>query len=303
MSGRIVELSQNGRSLHLERGFLAVREDGDNVGRIPIDDVDAVLATAQGVSWSNKALAALAARGVPVSILGSDFSPVAALLPLQGHHDQGRRMRAQADAARPTRKRLWAELVKAKIGAQADALERAGFDVMRLKTLRAEVRSGDPENREALAAQWYWPRMLGEDFRRDRTTGPANAMLNYGYAVLRAGAARAIVAAGLHPALSLHHISDGDSLALADDVMEPFRPAIDLVVRTLTEEGADKMTVEVKKDLVGVLAADVETAAGRTPIGHALVRICQSLATVFMGGAKKLDLPASCLPIPAELDL
>jgi CRISPR-associated protein Cas1 len=307
MTGRIIEIAQDGRSVHLERGFLAVREDGETVGKVALDDVDAVLASAHGVMWSNRALAALSERGVPVVILGSDFTPASALLPVRGHHDQGRRMRAQAEATRPTRKRLWGEIVRAKIGAQADALEAIGRDALRLRNLRADVRSGDPDNREAVAAQVYWLMMMGEGFRRDRDARAVNAMLNYGYAVLRAGAARAIVAAGLHPALSVHHVSDGDALSLADDVMEPFRPAVDLIARSLDREGADMTQRETKAALVAVLAADIRTEAGRTPLSQVMVRACQNMAASFMrsGGTKDwgMGLPPSCLPVSPELDL
>ena len=132
-------------------------------------------------------------------------------------------------------------------------------------------------------------------------------MLNYGYAVLRAGAARAIVSAGLHPALSVHHVSDGDALSLADDVMEPFRPAVDLIARSLDREGADMTQRETKAALVAVLAADIRTEAGRTPVSQVMVRACQNMATSFMrsGGTKDwgMGLPRSCLPVPPELDL
>ena len=307
MTGRIVEIAQDGRSVHLERGFLAVREGSETVGRVALDDVDAVLATTHGVVWSNRVLAALSERGAPVVILGADYAPAAALLPMRGHHDQGRRMRAQAEASRPVRKRLWAELVRAKITAQIDALETLGHDAGRLRRLRSEVRSGDPDNREAAAAQAYWPILMGRDFRRDRNAGGVNAMLNYGYAILRAGAARAIVAAGLHPALSLHHVSDGDALALADDVMEPFRPAVDLIAHSLAQGGATMDERETKGALVAVLAADIRTEVGRTPLAQVMVRLCQNMAASFCRASGERDrglcLPASCLPVLPELDL
>lgn len=303
MPGQIIELAQNGRSLHLERGFLAVREGGETIGRVPIDDIDAVLATAHGIMWSNKALAALSARGVPVVIMADDFTPASALLPLRGHHDQGRRMRAQADASKPLRKRAWADLVRAKIDAQAATLDAIGQPSGRLQRLRGEVRSGDTTNREALAAQAYWPLMMGADFRRARAGSDANGMLNYGYAVLRAAAARAVVAAGLHPALSVHHVSDGDAFALADDIMEPFRPAVDLVVRDLKSDEVTMDDREAKSTLTGILQADYRTEAGRTPLSHCLVRTAQSLAALYLGATEALELPRSALPLPPELDL
>ena len=225
------------------------------------------------------------------------------LIPLAGHHNQGRQMRAQADAKTPLRKRLWADLVRAKIRAQAEVLALTDQPTERLLRLASEVRSGDTTNREAAAAQAYWPALFGPEFRRDRASGNTNAMLNYGYAVLRAAAARAIVAAGLHPSLSLHHVSDGDALSLADDVMEPFRPAIDLAVFDLVRSGANMDTFGTKADLVAVLQTDYETSKGRTPLAQALVRLCQSLACCFNGEARKLDLPDSPVPLAKEFDL
>jgi CRISP-associated protein Cas1 len=291
--GRIIELSVNGRSLHLDRGFLSVRENDTVIGKVAIGDVDAVIASAQGVTWSGKALAALAERGAPIVFIGSDFHPSALLLPLAGHHDQGRRMRAQASAKEPLKKQLWAAIVKRKIDAQHAALREIGAD--------CERRSGDSTNREAAAAQAYWPLLLGADFRRSDPSANANAFLNYGYAVLRAAAARAVVAAGLHPTLSLHHVSDGDAFSLADDLMEPFRPAIDLVARDLTKANADMAAPETKRALVGVLEADYETAAGRSPLSVALVRFAQSLGSCFLGESKILEFPVSRIPLPREL--
>lgn len=303
MSGRILEISQNGRSLHLERGFIAIREDGKALGRVPIDDIDAVIASAHGITWSNKALSALSAQGSPVVILGENFHPASIIMPISGHHDQGRRMRAQAGAKLPLRKRLWADLVRAKIKAQSAALEQIGLSTTRLDIIRSEVRSGDTSNREAAAAQAYWPAIMANKFHRNDSTNPANGMLNYGYAVLRASTARAIVAAGLHPSLSVHHVSDGDAFALADDLMEPFRPTVDLVVRDLVKTGLTMEAPETRPRLVSTLNADFRTQNGRTPLSHCLVRLAQSLSDAFSQSAGHLNLPQTSLPLPAELDL
>lgn len=303
MSGRILEIAQNGRCVHLERGFIAIREDGKALGRVPIDDIDAVIASAHGITWSNKALSALSAQGSPVVILGENFHPASIIMPISGHHDQGRRMRAQASAKLPLRKRFWADLIKAKIKAQSAALEQIGIPTTRLSTIQREVRSGDTSNREAAAAQAYWPAIMARGFHRNDCANPANAMLNYGYAVLRAGTARAIVAAGLHPSLSVHHVSDGDAFALADDLMEPFRPTVDLVVRDLVKAGLTIEAPEARPRLVATLGADFRTQNGRTPLSHCLVRLAQSLSEAFKQGAGHLNLPQTSLPIPAELDL
>jgi len=299
MVGQILELARTGLAVHKRRGFLAVDADGQEVGRVGLEDIEAVLAASPGVMWSNTALAELAARSVPVMILGQNFAPVAVVLPLSGHHAQGERFRAQADAPRPLRKQAWAAMVRHKIAAQAEALERSGAPSERLHRLMVAVRSGDPDNREAQAAQAYWPLLMGKDFRRDRDAEGANALLNYGYAVLRAATARAIVASGLHPSLSLHHRSGGDALALADDLMEPFRPTIDLAVHRLAANGIARAE-DAREELIACLNADFPTRNGATPLSHVLLRLARSLAASFLDRKLRLDFPAR--PLPDEAD-
>jgi CRISPR-associated protein Cas1 len=299
MVGRILELTAPGLSVHKRRGFLAVDTDGGEAGRIAFDDLEAVLVASPGMVWSNSALAELAARQVPVMVLGHDFNPVAVVLPLNGHFQQAHRIRAQADASLPFRKQAWATLVRHKITAQAEALERVNEPSERLRRLATAVRSGDPDNREAQAAQAYWPSMIDKAFRRDREASGANALLNYGYAVLRAATARAIVSAGLHPSLSLHHRSGGDALALADDLMEPFRPTVDLIVRGLCAEGITEVA-EARGALVASLAADFPTPQGASPLSQVLVRLAQSLAQSCESGRLRLVFPDRPIPIAAE---
>jgi CRISPR-associated protein Cas1 len=298
MVGRILELTKPGLSVHKRRGFLAVDTSDGEAGRIAFDDVEAVLVASPGMVWSNTALAELADRQVPVMVLGNNFNPVAVVLPLNGHFQQAHRIRAQADASLPFRKQAWATLVRHKIAAQAEALERVNEPSERLRRLATAVRSGDPDNREAQAAQAYWPLMLGRSFRRDRDTSGANALLNYGYAVLRAATARAIVAAGLHPSLPVHHRSGGDALALADDLMEPFRPTIDLIVRRLCAEGITEVA-EARDALVASLAADFPTSQGASPLSQVLVRLAQSLAQSCETGKLRLVFPDRPIPIAA----
>jgi CRISPR-associated protein Cas1 len=300
MPGRIIEITEAGHSLHRERGFLAVRSERSTVGRVALDEIDAVLVSTPSLTWSNSALSALAEHGVPVLIVGPNFNPVCLFTTLVGVHDQGARIEAQAAASKPLRKRLWRDVVRAKILAQAAALELVNGPSARLRMLSAQLRSGDPENLEAQAAAVYWPALMGTDFTRSNSAKPANTLLNYGYAVLRAAMARAVVAAGLHPSLSLHHQSGGNGLRLADDLMEPFRPAIDLVVRDLIMAGVQTVTPEAKRQLVTVLQADYETESGRSPLSVAALTLAQSLDSVFRGRRNTLNFPSSKLPITAE---
>lgn len=297
MLGRIVEISGEGRRLSLYRGFLEISGPDGLLGQVPLDDIEAVIASTPAVSYTNQALTALAERGAPVVICGRNFTPSAFLLPIDGHHAQGERFEAQAGAKLPVRKRLWAEIVKAKVAAQASTLERVGGNPLPLRQLISRVRSGDAGNIEAQAAQKYLPAMFGDAFRRDRSADGINAALNYGYTVLRAATARSIVAAGLHPSLGLHHVSKGSSLRLADDLMEPFRPAVDLIVHGIANRDPVELDPPTKRKLAGVLHADYPTAEGVSPMSNVMTRLAQSLAQIFLGERQRLLWPAEPVPL------
>lgn len=297
MLGQIIEIEGEGRRIALERGFLAISGPDGPLGKAPLDDVEALILSNPAVNLTGQAIAALAERGAPVVICGRNFRPAAYLLPVDGHHAQGDRVEAQAQASRPLRKRLWAQIVRAKIAAQAAAVARHGLNAAPIAVLAAQVRAGDPTNLEALAAQRYFPLMFGAEFRRAREAGGVNAQLNYGYTVLRAATARAIVAAGLHPSLSLMHRSRGDALRLADDLMEPFRPSVDLIVKQLAQEAVDEVSTSAKRRLAAVLHQDFRTEEGVTPLSNLLARLAVSLGQAFTGDRAKLFLPLDPSPL------
>lgn len=297
MIGRVVEVAEDGRHLAKARGFLTVSERGEEVGRVPLDDIAAVIATAHGLTYSNSLLVALAERCAPLVVCAANFRPAAVLWSADGHHEQAGRMADQAAAGKPLKKRLWAQIVSAKIKSQGATLEAVDAAHGGFHLLSRKVRSGDPDNVEAQAARRYWPLLFGADFRRDRASPGANAMLNYVYTVLRAGAARAVMAAGLHPSLGLAHRQRGNPFALADDLMEPFRPLADLLVYDLIDQGAQQVDRETKPILARILITDMSTAEGATPVGACLQKLALSLARCFAGEAKALDLPRRTLPL------
>ncbi len=297
MIGRVVEIAEDGRHLARSRGFLTVESEGREIGRVPLDDLAAVVASAHGITYSNDLLVALAERCVPLVLCAANFRPAGFLWTADGHHEQGGRMSDQAAASKPLRKRLWAQIVSAKIECQGATLEAAGAPHRGFRLLARSVRSGDPENVEAQAARRYWRLLFGDDFRRDRGAGGVNAMLNYAYTVLRAGAARAIMASGLHPSLGLAHRQRGNSFALADDLMEPFRPVADLLVHDLARGGTRDVDKETKPVLARVLVTDMSTPRGVSPVGLCLQRLAQSAARCFAGEARTLELPRKTLPL------
>jgi len=299
MFGRVVEIAEDGRHLSMTRGFMQVSAGGTEIGRVPLDDIGVVLANAHGLTYSNNLLIELAQRGAGVVLCGANHRPVAWLWPVEGHHTQAARMRAQLSAAAPLKKRLWQVLVRAKVMQQGATLAALGRPSGGFQLLARQVRSGDPDNVEAQAARRYWPLLFGNDFRRDAEAGGINAMLNYGYAILRAAMARAAVAAGLHPSIGVHHSNQYNSLCLIDDLMEPFRPLVDLVAARLLASGHGEVSRETKRYLAGLTALDMRTAEGTTPVGTCLERLAVSLARAFESGTPSLDLPLA--PLPLEL--
>jgi CRISPR-associated protein Cas1 len=247
MRERIVEIAENGRFLSCRDGFLLVGEKGIEIGRIPLDDVLGVVATASGVTFSRALVDALASRGASFVLCGHNFVPTAWLVPMIGHHAQGERLRAQAAVSMPVRKRAWQELVRAKLRWQGAALAAVGAPDAPLLSLISGVKSGDSSNTEAQGARRYWKLLFGGEFQRDVDAPGINGFLNYGYAVLRATAARAVAGAGLHPGLGIFHSSHKNPMPLADDLMEPFRPIIDATVKIGFSDVGEKLTPELKR--------------------------------------------------------
>lgn len=306
MIGRIVEVADDKRHLFLSRGFLVVQDtEGDRkeLGQVPMDDIAAVIANAHGLSYTNNLLVALAERCAPFVLCAANHNAVGMVLPIEGNYQQAKRYDAQIAAALPLIKRLWAEIVKSKLQQQAAALEAACVPHVPLQALVRKVRSGDPDNFEAQGARRYWGLLFGDSFRREQNGGGLNALLNYGYTVLRAATARAVVAAGLHPTVGLHHSNEGNAMRLVDDLMEPFRPVIDLKVWQLNKQGESEVTPETKRALVHTLYDDMQTSAGATPVMVCTQKLATSLAQVFMGERDKLDLPLPGLPISLAASL
>jgi CRISPR-associated protein Cas1 len=306
MIGRIVEVADDKRHLFLSRGFLVVQDtEGERkeLGQVPLDDIVAVIANAHGLSYTNNLLVALAERCAPFVLCAANHNAVGMVLPIEGNYQQAKRYDAQIAANQPLIKRLWADIVKSKLQQQAAALEAAGSPFMPLQALVRKVRSGDPDNLEAQGAKRYWGLLFGDNFRRDQQGSGINGMLNYGYTVLRATTARSIVAAGLHPTIGLHHSNEGNAMRLVDDLMEPFRPVIDLKVWQLQKHGENMITPETKRALVRTLYDDMQTNAGATPVMVCTQKLATSLAQVFLGEKEKLDLPLPGLPISLAASL
>ncbi len=294
---QIVDISQDGRHLSRDRGFLKVEADGAVLGRIPLDQIAAVIVHSHGVTWSNSLLVELADRGAPVVLCAANHQPRAILCSLQGHHQQNARMRAQWDAPQPLIKQAWKKVVTAKIRMQSAALAAIGQPAAPLDQIARGVQSGDSGNAEAQAARVYWPLMMGKTFRRDADLPDINALLNYGYTVLRAATARAVVAAGLHPTIGLFHSNRANAFALADDLMEPFRPLVDLTARAIAARTGPEVTPEAKRRMADLIALDLPLTGETSPVSVALSRLATSLAQSFEARHLALALPEAPSPL------
>lgn len=288
---QIVDIATDGRHLSRDRGFLKVSEGEAEIGRTPLDQIAAVIVHAHGTTWSMSLLTELADRGAPVVLCGTNHAPKSVLLPIEGNHAQGARMRAQWQAKAPLIKQAWKQVVTAKVQMQAAALDAIGASPAPLHMMLRKITSGDSTNIEAQAARYYWPRMMGPDFRRDAGRGDENALLNYGYTVLRAATARAVVAAGLHPTIGLFHSNRSNAFALADDLMEPFRPLVDCAVRTIAANHGVMVDTNAKQTLARLIATDLPLGEGITPVSLVLIKLATSLGQSLEEGKLRLALP------------
>ncbi|MBV2208966.1 MAG: type II CRISPR-associated endonuclease Cas1 [Thermomonas sp.] len=291
MIGRVVEIAGDSRYLHKERGFLVVSHRGAEQGRVPLDDIAALICNAHGLVYSNNLLVALVERGCPIVLCGKNHMPAGIICAVDSHHRQGARLDAQAAASLPTKKRLWQELIRKKLGMQAATLGAYGLPEPPLRALIPKVTSGDARNMEGVGARRYWRLLFGHHFRREQDGEGINAMLNYGYTVLRATVARHLLATGLHPGMPLHHANDANALRLVDDVMEPFRPLVDAQVRQLADLGRYDVDTPNKRELSLMMARGIQTEEGLSPVSVAIERLCVSLAQVFEKQRKHLALP------------
>lgn len=288
---RIVDISSDNLHLGVHRGFLTVTKDRECIGRVPLDDIGGLITHAHGLTWSNSVFVRLSERNIPVVICASNHAPVTCLWPIEGHHLQGARLRAQADMKQPFKKQAWRRIVSAKIGMQGAVLRSAGQQAGAFDRMAQKVRSGDPDNLEAQAARRYWPLLMGNAFRRDRDGAGMNGLLNYGYTVLRAILSRAICAAGLHPTLGLHHTNQNNAFALADDLMEPYRPLVDRMASNLARTGQVEVDSRAKQALAGLGTLDLDTADGLSPLSVQVSRFVHSLAKSMVSGTPDLDPP------------
>jgi CRISPR-associated endonuclease cas1, NMENI subtype len=263
---------------------------------IPIEDIGVVVLDNRRITITSSVLEALLENNAAVITCDQRSMPVGLLLPLCGNTTQNERFRDQLDASVPLKKQLWQQTVRQKIQNQAYVLAQVtGKEEKAMNVWTDNVRSGDPDNIEARAAAYYW-RYLFPDiptFVRGREGEPPNNLLNYGYAILRAVIARALVGSGLLPTLGIHHHNRYNAYCLADDIMEPYRPYVDqLVIEIIRKvDNYALLTKEIKMELLGIPMLDVVIAGKRSPLMIAAQQTTASLYKCFSGELRRISYP------------
>lgn len=268
--------------------------DGTPKRQIPIEEVGIVVLEHQQITITNGLLAKLSERKVAVVSCNAQHLPNGLFFPLTGHTEQTERIRHQMEATIPLKKNLWQQTVASKIRNQAALLAEQGKESKRMEYLSKNVSSGDPDNYEGQAAAIYWKKIFDlPDFTRGQAGIPPNNLLNYGYAILRATVARALVSSGMLPNVGIWHHNKYNAFCLADDIMEPYRPYVDLVVSRLVEQQdeLDELTILFKKELLTIPALDVMIDGQKSPLMVAVSRTSSSLYECFAGTRRKILYP------------
>ena len=286
--------------LSLHNGQLVIKlekhdDEPEKQATIPIEDIGIVVLDHRQITLTHGVMAALLDNNASIVTCDAQHMPVGLMLPLEGHTVQQERFQDQLNSSQPLRKQLWQQTVQQKIRNQAALLaELHDIEVGNMTAWAANVHSGDSTNLEGRAAAFYWSHMFPSipDFTRSRDGKYPNALLNYGYAILRAVIARALVGSGLLPILGIHHHNRYNAYCLADDIMEPYRPYVDrLVVQTMAECCDVEVTTDIQRRLLTVPTIEVHISGQRSPLMVAASQTTASLARCFAGESRRVAYP------------
>jgi len=271
-------------------------DDNEIIKTVPIEDIGIIILDNRRITITSFAIESLLDNNAAIITCDSKSMPVGLLLPLAGNTLQNERFRHQLNASLPLRKQLWQQTIERKILNQSAVLNAVTNEEHKSMSLWASnVKSGDSENLEARAAAYYWKSLFSEeyDFTRERHGTEPNNLLNYGYAILRAVVARALVAAGLLPTLGIHHHNRYNAYCLADDIMEPYRPYVDQLVLQICnmEDDVSELSMGIKAKLLTIPTLDVRIDGHRSPLIIAVNTTAASLVKCFSGERKKLIYP------------
>ena len=285
-------------SLKLEQLVVRMPDSLDNmetVRTVPIEDIGILILDHKQITITQGLIEKLLDNNCALITCSSNHLPTGLMLPLYGNTIQNERFRYQLDASLPLRKQLWQQTIQAKISNQAALLKYATGSIHKnMQIWATEVRSGDSANMEARAAAYYWKTLFHDidGFVRGRDEDEPNNLLNYGYAIVRAIIARALVSSGLLPTLGIHHHNRYNAYCLADDIMEPYRPYVDKIVFDICMWGETfKLTPGLKRELLSIPTIDVIINDKRSPLMVAASTTTASLVKCFTGEMRKILYP------------
>ena len=268
------------------------KDSPDDKQTVPIEDLGVVLLENQQTSITLPLLNALAENEVQVVICNKKGMPNAIIQSMNSNNLQGETLKYQIACGEVLKKQLWKQVVEAKIKNQSALLDRVGENGNVLKPYYSNVKSGDIDNREGIAARIYFQHLFGDSFIRDRELPEINALLNYGYSILRAATCRAIVSSGLLPAIGIHHHNRSNAFPLADDLMEPFRPFVDEVVYDLAMRGELELSKDVKSELISILYVDTMYDKVKRPLSVGLSMTTSSMVKCLSKEMNILSMPS-----------
>ena len=274
-----------------DRQFVIHFKDDGSLRIVPVEDIGFVVLENQQIAVTVPLIAALSENNVAIVFCDNHLMPVALSLAFEGNSVQQEVLKNQLSASVPLNKNLWKQIIISKIENQAALLDKVNRDGSRLHRLAKDVKSGDSDNKEGIAARIYWQSLFGSGFYRSREGMPPNNLLNYGYSILRSAVARAIVGSGLNPGLGVFHRNRYNAFPLADDLMEPFRPFVDEIVFNLWESGVSEMNREIKASLLSVLSCDTIFNDECKPLMVGLSSSTASMVRCYSKDSAELVLP------------
>jgi len=293
MIKRVIDVSERA-FIHMKHKQLLIERDQETIAKIPIEDLGLVILQHRAIVLTQAVIIACQENNVVLVFCDKQHLPYSVILPISDANSLHTKVLIeQTKVPEPTRKRLWKQVVQFKIREQALTLKLLNKNSKPLEHLAKQVKTGDKENHEAQAAKKYWRLLMGDEFRRTPKSGEVNALLNYGYAIIRAIIARAIVGSGLHPALGLHHHNQYNGLCLADDLMEPFRPWVDYCVYQMVQSGQIlEVNIESKKILLGLLSESVIWKDKTLPFMVASHHVTANLKRAYSDNTVKMLFPS-----------
>ncbi len=300
-NNRIIDITEIAFHLHIENGLLVMENKANPNSKmtIPVSDIAVLIINNRQTTMTQAVISSLAKNKAFLIVSDERSMPISLMLPLSGHTLQTQRFISQVSASKPIQKRLWQQIVRTKIKAQADLLKSLYNNSYGLDFMVDQVKSGDITNLEAQAAQKYWKNLFQsfEFIREPQTGNPPNNLLDYGYAILRAIVARAIVSSGLNVTFGIHHHNRSNSFCLADDLMEPFRVLVDKVVYQIVKEKTENVLLDkaIKQKLISPLLGRFNFDGESLTLFETLTKLTASLVAVYEEKAERLTFPKNII--------